>query len=179
MTQGPAARPKFDLLSRSLHPPPTPEGDAPQIPGLSPFEPDTPAPITPFILTLILITSARFSTHPAALLLSGYTSRSPLRWSWLELAAALLARQSHGWRDGESAQRPRWPIPRLNGACSGLLGRVVAWYVCPRFPPYPHGLSCWEGLFVCRFEPSSGAVTICKDSKRDLNDSFFGAPQRP
>ena len=54
-----------------------------------------------------------------------------LRWSWLELAAALLARQSHGWRDGESAQRPRWPIPRLNGACSGLLGRVVAWYVCP------------------------------------------------
>ena len=101
------------------------------VPGLSPFEPDTPAPITPFILTLILITSARFSTHPAALLLSGYTSRSPLRWSWLELAAALLARQSHGWRDGESAQRPRWPIPRLNGACSGLLGRVVAWYVCP------------------------------------------------
>ena len=77
------------------------------VPGLSPFEPDTPAPITPFILTLILITSAQFSTHPAALLLSGYTSRSPLRWSWLELAAALLARQSHGWRGGGSAQRSR------------------------------------------------------------------------
>ena len=27
---------------------------------------------------------------------------------------------------------------------------------------------------MCRFEPSSGAVTICKDSKRYLNDSFFG-----
>ena len=93
---------------------------------VSPFEPDTPAPITPFILTLILTTSARFSTHPAALLLSGHTSRSPLRWSWLELAAALLARQSHGWRGGGSAQRPRSPIPRLNGACSGLVRRVVA-----------------------------------------------------
>ena len=41
------------------------------VPGLSPFEPDTPAPITPFILTLILTTSARFSTHVATLLLSG------------------------------------------------------------------------------------------------------------
>ena len=51
---------------------------------------------------------------------------SSSRSSWLELAAALLARQSHGWRDGESAQRPRWPIPRLNGACSGLVRRVVA-----------------------------------------------------
>ena len=75
--------------------------------GLSPLEPDTPAPITPFILTLLPTTSDRFSTHPAALLLSGYTSCSPLRWSWLELAAALLARQSHGWRGGESAQRSR------------------------------------------------------------------------
>ena len=39
--------------------------------GLSPLELDTPAPITPFILTLIPTTSDRFSTHLAALLLSG------------------------------------------------------------------------------------------------------------
>ena len=101
------------------------------VPGPSPFEPDTPVPITPFILTLLRTTSDRFSTHPAALLLSGHTSRSPLGWSWLELAAALVARQSHGWRGGESAQRSRWPIPRLSGACSGLVRRAVARDVCP------------------------------------------------
>ena len=101
------------------------------VPGLSPFEPDTPAPTTPFILTLILITSARFYTHPTALLLSGYTSRSPLGWSWLELAAALVASQSHGWSSGEGSRPARWPIPRRNGVCSGLLGRAVARDVCP------------------------------------------------
>ena len=96
------------------------------VPGLSPFEPDTPAPITPFILALLPTASDRFSTHPAALLLSGHTSRSPPGWSCLELAAALVARQSHGWRGGEGSRPARWPIPRLNGVCSGLLGRVVA-----------------------------------------------------
>ena len=49
----------------------------------------------------------------------------------MELAAALLAQQSHGWRGGGSAQRSRWPIPRTNGACSGLVRRVVARDVCP------------------------------------------------
>ena len=73
------------------------------VPGLSPFEPDTPAPITPFILTLILTTSARFSTHPAALLLSGYTSRSSSAgagWSW-------LPRFSRGKATGGEMERAR------------------------------------------------------------------------
>ena len=73
------------------------------VPGLSPFEPDTPAPITPFILTLILITSARFSTHPAALLLSGYqplASPAGAGWSW-------LPRLSRGKATGGEVERAR------------------------------------------------------------------------
>ena len=59
------------------------------VPGAQVSHPSNPTPQPrSLILTLIPITSDRLFTHPAALLLSGYTSRSPLRWSWLELAGA-------------------------------------------------------------------------------------------
>ena len=88
-------------------------------------------------------------------------------------------------RDTDARDNPEWGFGR--GNARGGAGRGQGRKAAPR--PFakaavaraeqtaPEQKSISE-LLGMRKE-AGGAVTICKDSKRDLNDSFFGAPQRP